>query len=171
MPYLYQYPHPAVTADCVIFGFDGTEIKTLLIERVNEPYRGCWAFPGGFLEMDETVEQCAMRELKEETGLDQGHFRQVKAYSAVDRDPRERIITVAFYVIAKVREAKGCDDAADARWFPINDLPKLAFDHEEIFADALTQLKKDYLFNPAVFDYLDEDFTEMEKRQVLSALL
>ena len=171
MPYTYQYPHPAVTADCVIFGYDGTGIKTLLIQRVNEPYRGCWAFPGGYLEMDETVEQCAVRELKEETGLDQGHFRQVKAYSTVDRDPRERNITVAFYVIAKVREAKGGDDAADARWFPINALPELAFDHEDIFKDALRQVKKDFLFEPEVFDYLDEDFTEEEKRKVMTSLL
>lgn len=171
MPFVYQYPHPSVTADCVIFGYDGTEIKTLLIKRVNEPYQGCWAFPGGFLEMDETVEQCAMRELKEETGLDQGHFRQVKAYSAVDRDPRDRVITVAFYVIAKVKEAQGSDDAAEARWFSIKDLPKLAFDHEKILADALAQVKKDFLFDPETFNYLDEDFTEEEKRKVLSSLL
>ena len=171
MPYTYQYPHPSVTADCVIFGYDGTEIKTLLIQRVNEPYRGCWAFPGGFLEIDETVEQCAVRELKEETGLDQGHVRQVKTYSTVDRDPRERIITVAFYVIAKVREAKGGDDAAEACWFPINALPELAFDHKDIFNDALRQVKKDFLFEPEAFDYLNEDFTEEEKRKVLTSLL
>ena len=121
--------------------------------------------------MDETVEQCAARELKEETGLDQGHFRQVKAYSAVNRDPRDRVITVAFYVITRVKEAKGSDDAADARWFPINNLPKLAFDHEEIFADALAQVKKDFLFDPEIFNYLDEDFTEEEKRKALSSLL
>ena len=171
MPYTYEYPHPAVTADCGIFGFDGKEIKTLLIQRAHYPYEGCWAFPGGYLEMDETVEQAASRELKEETGLDQGHFRQIKAYSAVDRDPRERIVTVAFYVIAKVREAKGGDDAAEARWFPINALPKLAFDHEEIFRDALTQVKKDFLFDPESFNYLDADFTEEEKRKVISSLI
>ena len=171
MPYTYEYPHPSVTADCVVFGFDGKEIKTLLILRVNEPYQGCWAFPGGFLEMDETVEQCAVRELKEETGLDLGHFRQVKTYSAVDRDPRDRVITVAFYVITKIKEAKGSDDAADARWFPIDALPKLAFDHEEIFSDALAQVKKDFLYDPEMFNYLDEDFTEEEKRKVISSLI
>lgn len=171
MPYTYEYPHPSVTADCVVFGVDGKEIKTLLIQRVNEPYQGCWAFPGGFLEMDETVEQCAVRELKEETGLDLGHFRQVKTYSAVDRDPRDRVITVAFYVITKIKEAKGSDDAADARWFPIDALPKLAFDHEEIFSDALAQVKKDFLYDPEMFNYLDEDFTEEEKRKLISSLI
>ncbi len=166
MPYTYKYPHPAVTADCVIFGFDGTEVKTLLVQRLNPPCQGCWAFPGGFLEIDETAEQCAIRELREETGLDQDHFRQIKAYSTVDRDPRERIITIAFYVVTKVRAVKGGDDAQDAQWFPIKNMPKLAFDHEEIFQDALKQVKKDFLFDPTSFNYLDGDFTEEEKRHL-----
>ena len=136
--YTYKYPHPAVTSDCVVFGFDGKELKILLIERRNEPCKGCWAFPGGFLNMDETTEECAIRELKEETGLEITKVHQIGAYSAVDRDPRGRTITVAYLALMEhAEEVKGQDDAAKAQWFPLNELPKLAFDHDKILNDAL----------------------------------
>ena len=138
MSYTYKYPRPAVTADVVAITKEEVP-KVLLIQRGFEPYKGCWAFPGGFMEMDETTEECAIRELQEETGLKLDSMVQVGAYSKVDRDPRGRTITIAYlaivdeqlYVIAQ-------DDAAMAEWFSINNLPTLAFDHKEIMADAIS---------------------------------
>lgn len=137
MSYTYKYPRPAVTADVVAITKEEVP-KVLLIQRGFEPYKGCWAFPGGFMEMNETTEVCAIRELEEETGLRLDNMVQVGAYSKVDRDPRGRTITIAYLAI--VREpltVVAHDDAAKAEWFPINDLPTLAFDHDEIMADAL----------------------------------
>ena len=141
--YTYRYPHPAVTADCVLFCRDGQQLKVLLIERGNDPYKGCWAFPGGFMNMDESAEQCALRELQEETGLVVGGLRQLGAYSAVDRDPRERVITVAFYAVIDQLPVQGGDDAAQAQWWPINAIPPLAFDHEQILRDAIERIVTD----------------------------
>lgn len=138
--YTYRYPHPAVTADCVLFCRDGQQLKVLLIERGNDPYKGCWAFPGGFMNMDETAEQCSLRELHEETGLVIEQVRQLGAYSAVDRDPRERVITVAFYAVIDQLPVQGGDDAAQAQWWPLDALPPLAFDHSQILHDALQRL-------------------------------
>ena len=136
MSYTYEYPRPAVTADSVVITKE-KEPKVLLIQRGNEPFKGCWAFPGGFMNMDETTEQCAIRELEEETGLKVANIQQIGAYSKVDRDPRGRTVTVAYLaVIEKPEAVKGLDDAAKAQWFPISALPKLAFDHEEIMKDA-----------------------------------
>lgn len=136
MEYTYKYPRPAVTADCVVITREA-EPKVLLIQRAIEPYKGCWAFPGGFMNMDETTEQCAIRELEEETGLKLDTMHQIGAYSKVDRDPRGRTITVAYLaIIDKPVQVNGQDDAAKAEWFPINNLPHLAFDHQEIMTDA-----------------------------------
>lgn len=137
MNYTYKYPRPAVTADCVVMTLE-TKARVLLIERGNEPYKGHWAIPGGFLNMDETTEQCAIRELEEETGLRIDKVHQIGAYSKVDRDPRGRTISVAYLaIIEEPLEARGQDDAAKAKWFYIDDLPPLAFDHDEIMADAI----------------------------------
>ena len=138
--YTYKYPRPAVTTDCVVFAYDGPVLKVLLIERCNEPFKGKWAFPGGFLEMDETLEECVLRELKEETSLQPATVEQLHAFSSVHRDPRERVITVAFYTVVKLAEVRGGDDAGDARWFPVNQVPPLAFDHEEMFKMALEKV-------------------------------
>lgn len=137
MSYTYKYPRPAVTADCVVIAQE-PEAKVLLIERADDPYKGCWAFPGGFLNMDETTEQCATRELEEETGLTIEKVHQIGAYSKVDRDPRGRTITVAYLaIIDKTVPVIGLDDAAKADWWPLSALPQLAFDHDEIIADAI----------------------------------
>ena len=137
MAYTYKYPRPAVTADCVVMTKESVP-QVLLIERGNDPFKGCWAFPGGFLNMDETTEQCAIRELEEETDMKVSVLHQIGAYSKVDRDPRGRTITVAYLaVIDKPAEVTGQDDAAKAKWFPIDALPPLAFDHEDIMRDAI----------------------------------
>lgn len=137
MSYTYKYPRPAVTTDCVVFTQE-EEPKVLLIQRGNEPYKGCWAFPGGFMNMEETAEECAVRELKEETGLTVNRIRQIGAYSKVDRDPRGRTVSIAYLAIVDAPTAvSGMDDAAKAAWFPLSSLPDLAFDHQDIMADAI----------------------------------
>ena len=143
MEYTYKYPRPAVTADCVVMTNEPLP-KVLLIQRGADPFKGAWAFPGGFMNMDETTEQCAIRELEEETGLKVTTVHQIGAYSKVDRDPRGRTITIAYLaIIDSQEEVKGQDDAAKAEWFPITELPHLAFDHCDIMQDAVRTYAKD----------------------------
>ena len=126
-----------MTGDCIVITKEANA-KVLLIQRGDEPYKGCWAFPGGFMNMDETTEQCAIRELEEETGLKVNEVHQIGAYSKVDRDPRGRTITVAYLaIIEKPVSVVGQDDAAKAEWWPLSALPQLAFDHDEIMAEAI----------------------------------
>lgn len=142
MTYTYKYPRPAVTGDCVVITKE-VDAKVLLIQRADETYKGCWAFPGGFLNMDETTEQCAIRELEEETGLKVNDVHQIGAYSKVDRDPRGRTITVAYLaIIDSPISVLGQDDAAKAEWWPLSALPQLAFDHNDIINDAYTLYKQ-----------------------------
>ena len=164
--YCYKYPHPAVTTDCVIFGFDGRELQVLLIERGIEPFKGKWAFPGGFLNMDETAGEGALRELKEETGLENAYIEQFNTYSDPGRDPRERVITIAHYALVRIQEVKGGDDAAKAQWFPIDEVPQLAFDHDKILRDAMRKLRERIHFEPIGFELLPEKFT-MRDLQIL----
>ena len=137
MEYTYKYPRQAVTADSIVTKRQA-EPKVLLIQRGDEPFKGGWAFPGGFMNMDETTEQCAVRELEEETGLQVSKIRQIGAYSKVDRDPRGRTVTVAYLAIVdEPMDVSGQDDAAQAEWWPLSDLPHLAFDHYDIMQDAI----------------------------------
>ena len=142
LKYCYKYPHPAVTTDCVVFSLDGNDLKVLLIKRKNSPYKDKWAFPGGFLNPDESAEEGALRELKEETGLENIDVFQFHTFSRPDRDPRERVISIAFLALTKTQDVKGADDAKEAGWFHVNMLPPLAFDHEEMFKLALRELKQ-----------------------------
>ena len=169
--YTYKYPHPAVTADCVIFGFDGISIKVLLIERGIEPYKGMWAFPGGFMKIDETAEQCARRELEEETGLRNTPVEQFHTFSEVHRDPRERILTIAHFALVKLAEVKGGDDATRAHWFTLNEIPRLAFDHDRILRMAMNRLKEKIYFEPIGFELLPEVFTMPELQNLYEAIL
>lgn len=144
--YCYKYPRPEVTADCVVWGWQNGEVYVLLVKRGNEPFCGCWALPGGFMEMTESAGACAVRELREETGLEVACVRQVGAFSAPGRDPRGRVVTVAFYAFADMRQAliRAGDDAAEAGWFSLNGLPSLAFDHGEIIQAACGRVKADW---------------------------
>lgn len=142
--YSYKYPRPAVTTDCVLFSEDANgNLCVLLIQRGDDPFKGYWAFPGGFLNMDEDAETGARRELLEETGLEVGSMDQVGCFSAVDRDPRGRTISIAFYAFVPMIEAHGGDDAEDARWFPVQTLPTLAFDHDLMLQAALKKLREE----------------------------
>lgn len=169
--YTYEYPHPSVTTDCVIFGFDGTKLKVLLIERGNEPFKGCWAFPGGFLEMDESAETGALRELQEETGLEGAYIKQFHTFSDPHRDPRERVLTIAYYALVKMKEVQGGDDAAKAEWFALDEVPPLAFDHDLMLQMALKELRKQMHFVLIGDEPLPADFTLMELQQLKEAIL
>ncbi len=169
--YTYKYPHPSVTTDCVIFGFDGMRLKVLLVQRGIEPFKGRWAFPGGFLKMDESAEEGALRELQEETGLRSAYVKQFYTFSAPQRDPRERVITIAHYALVKIQEVKGDDDAADARWFALDEVPQLAFDHDQILHKAEKALRQQILFEPIGFELLPEKFTIKELQNLYEAIL
>ncbi len=169
--YSYRYPHPAVATDCVIFGFDGVKLKVLLVERGGEPYKGMWAFPGGFLRMDETAEQGALRELKEETDLSPYYIEQFHCFSDPHRDPRERVLSIAFLALVKIAEVKGGDDAAQAEWFSMDEIPQLAFDHDHILRMALDKLRERIHFQPVGFELLPQKFTLKELQMLYEAIL
>ncbi|MBR1517678.1 MAG: NUDIX hydrolase [Bacteroidales bacterium] len=156
--YSYRYPRPGVTTDCVIFGFDGTRMQVLLIERGNDPYKGCWALPGGFLNIDEPAEDGARRELQEETGLTVDLLHQFHTFSHPDRDPRGRTISIAYYGLIRLQPVCGGDDAARAQWFSMEQLPPLAFDHDEMLQRALMALRQQSLLQPVVRGVIDEPF-------------
>jgi len=171
MSYTYKYPHPAVATDCVVFGFDGRGLRILLVERGQEPYKGAWAFPGGFMRMDETAQACAMRELHEETSLKVQSMKQLGAFTAIDRDPRERVVSIAFYALVQPSDVVGGDDASQARWFSIDDVPQLAFDHDYILRKAMQKLREDIYFEPVGFELLNQSFTMAELQRLYESIL
>lgn len=173
--YVYKYPHPALTTDAVLFGFDGSSLNVLLVERGLEPYKGKWALPGGFLNPDfrETAEECVRRELKEETNADVSHLEQFHTFSAVDRDPRERVVTIAYFALVRMSdyEVIGGDDAVRAKWFPIKEIPALAFDHDQILRVAQERLRRSIHFEPIGFRLLDDKFTMPQLQNIYEAIL
>lgn len=154
----------SVTVDCVIFCLGENELNVMLIKRGNAPFKHHWAFPGGFVEIDETLEQAAARELQEETGLKNIALEQFHAFSTVDRDPRSRIISVAFYAIIDLKEQllMANTDAIDAKCFAISKLPNLAFDHAEILRVALNQLRTKVRYQPIGYELLPKQFSLSE---------
>lgn len=169
--YCYRYPHPSVTTDCVIFGFDGVKLRVLLVRRGVEPYKGRWALPGGFMKIDESAEEGALRELQEETGLSCAYIRQFHTFTAPERDPRERVITIAYYALVRMQDVKGGDDAADARWFASDEVPQLAFDHDQILRKAEQALRQQIHFEPVGFELLPQEFTIKELQNLYEAIL
>ena len=170
--YTYEYPRPALTADCVIFGFDGNALNVLLIERGVEPYKGYWALPGGFMRMDETIDECARRELMEETQVKDIYIEQFRVFSSTNRDPRGRVVTVAFIALVRpeAHAVKGGDDARVAMWFNCEEIPPLAFDHEEILAAAREHLREVLRVRPVAFNLLNLAFTIDELRRVYEVI-
>lgn len=134
MSYTYEHPRPAVTVDCLVYRNDPAGKKILLVKRKHEPYKDCWALPGGFLNKNETLHEAAVRELKEETGLAMLKLVQFHTFDAVNRDPRHRTISTVFYCDATDQsgEVTPASDASDARWIRLDELPELAFDHDAI---------------------------------------
>jgi 8-oxo-dGTP diphosphatase len=173
MPLTYQYPRAALTVDGVVFGFDAGELKALLIQRALEPFKGKWALPGGFVRVDETLDDAVRRELVEETGLYDIFLEQLYTFGTVKRDPRERVVTVAYYALVKLSDhhAKAATDAANAQWFPVSQLPKLAFDHAEIVALALARLQGKVRYQPIGFELLPPKFTLSDLQHLYEAIL
>lgn len=171
--YCYEYPRPAVTTDCVIFGFDGNQLNLLLIARGIEPFKGQWAFPGGFVRMQETTEECARRELAEETGLQDIFMEQLYTFSELERDPRGRTISVAYFALVNSSDWQPVagDDAGKARWFNIDQLPSLAFDHESILKLAVERLQGKIRYQPVGFELLPEHFTLPQLQKLYEAIL
>ncbi|MCQ2298846.1 MAG: NUDIX hydrolase [Bacteroidales bacterium] len=170
--FCYQYPHPAVTIDCVIFGFDGNAINVLLIERNEPPYLGSWALPGGFINMNETAEEAACRRLREETHLEHISLKQFHTFSEVLRDPRERVITIAYLALINKDEQAvvGGNGNSRAEWFKWNELPPVAFDHLKIIQEGRKFLKDWLKLEPIAFKMLGEQF-KMSELQKLYELI
>lgn len=173
MPHTYQHPRAALTVDGVVFGFDAGELKVLLIQRALEPFKGKWALPGGFVHVDETLDDAARRELAEETGLENVFLEQLYTFGTVKRDPRERVVSVAYYALVKLSDhkAKAATDAAEAKWFPVSQLPKLAFDHADIVAVALARLQGKVRYQPIGFELLPPKFTLSDLQHLYEAIL
>lgn len=173
MNHSYEFPRPALTVDCVVFGLDEDELEVMLIRRGLEPFAGRWALPGGFVRLDETLDEAARRELEEETGLRKVYLEQLYTFGAVDRDPRERVVTVAYYALVKLSDHKirAATDAADAAWFSLSDLPDLAFDHAHILEVALERLKSKVRYQPIGFELLPRKFTLTQLQRMYEIIL
>jgi 8-oxo-dGTP diphosphatase len=173
LAYTYDYPHPAVTVDIVIFTIEGDDLKVLLIQRDRAPFASLWALPGGFVEMDESLRRAAWRELREETGVHAAFLEQLGAFGHPDRDPRERVISVAYYALIPLDrlEIQAASDARDARLFSTKALPDLAFDHAKIVRRAHQRLK-DKLDDALVpLQLAPQSFTLSELQHVFELIL
>jgi 8-oxo-dGTP diphosphatase len=169
----YEHPRPALTVDCVVFGLDDGTLKVLLIRRALPPFEGKWALPGGFVHIDETLDEAARRELEEETGLKLSYLEQLYTFGAVDRDPRERVVTVSYFALVKLLDHKvqAATDARDAAWFAVDDVPALAFDHVEILAAARTRLRNKVRYEPIGFELLPRKFTLSQLQRLYETVL
>lgn len=149
-----------VAVDCIIFGFDGTQLNVLLIKRGFEPEQGKWSLMGGFVQKDETAETAAARVLKDLTGLGDVYMEQIHAFSNIDRDPIERTISLVFSSLIDINQYRQqLNDDYEAHWFPVNEIPQLIFDHRQMIELARQKLKYKAAFHPIVFELLPEKFT------------
>jgi 8-oxo-dGTP diphosphatase len=173
MSHKYDYPRAALTVDCVVFGLDEQELKVMLIQRGLPPFEGKWALPGGFVRLEETLDEAARRELEEETGLSKIFLEQLYTFSGVDRDPRERVVSVAYYALVNLRDHQvhAATDARDAGWFGVHDAPSLAFDHAEILRVALERLRGKLRYQPVGFELLPKKFTLSELQHLYELVL
>jgi len=174
MPYTYDYPRPALTVDCVVFGLDDdTELKVMLIQRRLPPFEEGWALPGGFVQMDESLEDAARRELREETGIERVFLEQLYTFGEVNRDPRARVVTVAYYALINLtdHQVRASTDASQAIWWSMSNLPPLAFDHQKILELAFTRLKRKVRYEPIGFELLPQKFTLSQLQKLYETIL
>jgi len=166
----YEYARPALTVDCVVFGL-GEHLEVLLVKRALAPFEGQWALPGGFVRMEESLEEAARRELEEETGLSEVFLEQLYTFGDPGRDPRDRVVTVAYYALGKPKDVRAATDAREARWCPVQKLPRLAFDHDRIVRAALERLKGKVRYQPIGFELLPAKFTLSELQRLYETIL
>jgi len=173
MAHSYEYPRGALTVDCVVFGLDDKELKVMLIQRALAPFEGKWALPGGFVRADETLDDAARRELEEETGLRNVFLEQLYTFGAIRRDPRERVVSVAYYALVNLRDhpVQASTDARDAGWFGVHYVPSLAFDHADILHMALDRLRGKLRYQPIGFELLPKKFTLSELQRLYELVL
>jgi ADP-ribose pyrophosphatase YjhB (NUDIX family) len=173
MSFTYEFPRPALTVDVVVFALDAEELRVMLIERDLKPFAGRWALPGGFVRVDETIDAAARRELQEESGLKDIFLEQLYTFGDVDRDPRERVVTVAYYALVNLagHEVHASTDACNAAWFPVNDLPDLAFDHQRILSAAYDRVRAKVQYQPIGFELLPEKFTLSQLQHLYEVIL
>jgi len=164
MSYSYKYPRPSLTVDAVVFGLDETELKVLLIRRSQEPFQGQWAIPGGFMDLDESADVAVQRKLQEETGIKDLFLEQLYTFSSVDRDPRERVVSIAYFALVRPDKLQlaSHSEAGDISWFSLSELPALAFDHGHILEVASERLRNKIRYQPVGFELLPECFTMSE---------
>ncbi|UQA59642.1 NUDIX hydrolase [Polyangium aurulentum] len=173
MSVTYRYPRPALAVDCVVFGLDDEDLKVLLIRRGIEPFQGRWALPGGFVHVDETIDEAARRELQEEAGIERVYLEQLYTFGELERDPRERVVSVAYYALALLSEhaVKADTDAREVAWFGVDDLPRLAFDHDVIVDKAIERLRGKVRYKPIGFELLPRKFTLTQLQRVYEKIL
>lgn len=174
MPHTYEYPRPALTVDCIVFGLDAQqELKVMLIQRDIPPFQGQWAIPGGFVRLDETLEAAALRELQEETGIQNVFLEQLYTFGDLGRDPRDRTVTVAYYALINLAEQKirATTDARAANWFAIADVPQLAFDHNQILQTAIARLRSKIRYEPIGFELLPQNFSLSQLQKLYETVL
>ena len=174
MSHTYKYPRPALTVDCIVFGLDAQQkLKVMLIMRDIPPFEGKWAIPGGFVRMDETLEQAALRELQEETGIHDVFLEQLYTFGDLERDPRDRTITVAYYALINLveQQIQAATDAREANWFAISEIPELAFDHDQILQTAIARLRGKIRYEPIGFELLPQKFTLTQLQKLYEIVL
>lgn len=173
MPHTYEYPRPSLTVDCVVFGLDDEDLKVLLIQRDLPPFEGRWALPGGFVRTDESLEEAAERELREETGLKGVYLEQLYTYGDLGRDPRDRVVTVAYYALVNLRDhrVQAATDARSAAWFTSEDVTRLAFDHDRILRAAHERLRGKVRYQPIGFELLPAKFTLRQLQHLYETIL
>ncbi len=171
--YTYEYPRAALAVDCVVFGLDVTDLKVLLIQRKLAPFQHAWALPGGFVHLDETLDEAAARELREEAGVTDVYLEQLYTFGEIDRDPRERVVTIAYYALAKLGDhrIRAATDAVGVGWFALDDLPKLAFDHATIVARAHERLRGKVRYAPVGFELLPPRFSLTQLQRLYEIIL